>query len=67
MVVGHLGRDGVAARIAEKVGVAPPDAMVDVVHEQSGGLPTLVDIVTLALRRPAGSTPATPTPSAGPT
>jgi len=50
VVVGHLGRDAVAARIADLVGVAPPVAMVELVHEQSGGLPTLVDIVTQALR-----------------
>lgn len=49
VVVGHLDRDAVAARIAERVGVAPPAAMVDLVHEQSGGLPALVEIVTQAL------------------
>lgn len=50
VVVGHLTRDAVAARIAGRVGVEPPTAMVDVVHEQSGGLPMLVEIVTRALR-----------------
>jgi DNA-binding CsgD family transcriptional regulator len=49
VVVGHLTRDAVAARIAGRVGVTPPEAMVDVVHEQSGGLPALVEIVTRAL------------------
>ena len=50
VVVGHLGRDAVAARIAELMGVTPPAAMVELVREQSGGLPTLVDIVAQALR-----------------
>ena len=50
VVVGHLTREAVAARIAERLGVTAPDALVDVVHEQSGGLPTLVEIVTQALR-----------------
>lgn len=50
VVVGHLSRDAVAARIADRVGVAPPAAMIDMVHEQSGGLPALVEIVTQALR-----------------
>src|SRR5690349_17568186 len=50
VVVGHLSRDAVAARIGERVGVAPPSTMVDLVHEQSGGLPGLVEIVTQALR-----------------
>ena len=50
VVVGHLDRDAVAARIAERVGVVPPAAMVDLVHEQSGGLPALVEIVTQALQ-----------------
>ncbi len=50
VVVGHLGREAVAARVAERLGVDPPAALVDVVHEQSGGLPALVEIVTRALR-----------------
>lgn len=50
LVVGHLSRDAVAAHIANRVGVTPPVAMVDMVHEQSGGLPGLVEIVTQALR-----------------
>jgi DNA-binding CsgD family transcriptional regulator len=49
VVVGHLGRDAVAARVSERVGVAPPAALVDLVHEQSGGLPALVDIVAQAM------------------
>lgn len=50
VVLGHLTRDAVAARVAERVGVTPPAAMVDLVHEQSGGLPAFVEIVTQALR-----------------
>src|SRR4051794_40952400 len=49
VMVGHLDRAAVAGRIAERVGAPVPDAMADVVHEQTGGLPGLVDVVTLAL------------------
>ncbi|MGH3937364.1 MAG: LuxR C-terminal-related transcriptional regulator [Pseudonocardiaceae bacterium] len=50
VVVGHLGRSAVEARIAARVGCACPDALVDLVHEQTGGLASLVDVVTQALQ-----------------
>lgn len=50
VVVGHLSREDVAARVAERLGVAAPGSLVDLVHEQSGGLPALVDLVTQALQ-----------------
>ncbi|MCY7341978.1 MAG: LuxR C-terminal-related transcriptional regulator [Pseudonocardia sp.] len=62
VMVGHLTRTAVADRIAERVGCRPPDEMVDLVHQQSGGLPSLVDLVAQGLvdsgrfdpRRPEG-------------
>lgn len=50
VVVGHLDRGAVGARIAARVGCTPPDPLVDLVHEQAGGLPSLVDLVTQALQ-----------------
>ena len=50
VLVGHLSRAAVAARMASRIGSAPPDDMVDLVAEQSGGLPGLVDTITHALR-----------------
>jgi len=49
VVVGHLDRSAVGARIRERSGAIPPESLVEVVHEQAGGLPVLVDIVTRAL------------------
>ncbi|MFN2494819.1 MAG: helix-turn-helix transcriptional regulator, partial [Pseudonocardiaceae bacterium] len=50
VVVGHLDRSAVSARIAARVGCTPPDSLVGLVYEQTGGLPTLVDLVTQALQ-----------------
>ncbi len=50
VVVGHLARTAVGARIAARVGCAPPDPLVDLVLEQTGGLSSLVDLVTQALQ-----------------
>jgi DNA-binding CsgD family transcriptional regulator len=50
IVVSHLDRAAVAARIADRLGTTPPDPLVELVHEQSGGLPVLVDAVAGALR-----------------
>ena len=50
VVVGHLDRGTVGARIAARVGCTPPDSLIDLVHEQSGGLPSLVNLVTQALQ-----------------
>ncbi len=49
IVLGHLGRDEVAEHVARRVGGAPPDALVALVHEQSGGLPMFVGLVTQAM------------------
>lgn len=48
--VTHLDRPAVAARIAEMIDAPVPASLVDLVHEQSGGLPVLVDFVTRAMR-----------------
>ncbi|MGH3694315.1 MAG: LuxR C-terminal-related transcriptional regulator [Pseudonocardiaceae bacterium] len=61
VILGHLDRSTVGARIAARVGCTPPDPLIDLVYEQSGGLPSLVGLVTQALadtgrfdpRRPA--------------
>ncbi|MGH3904025.1 MAG: LuxR family transcriptional regulator, partial [Pseudonocardiaceae bacterium] len=50
VVVSHLDRSAVAARIAARVGCTPPGSLVDLVHEQTGGLASLVDLVTQALQ-----------------
>ncbi len=50
VVVGHLARAAVGARIAGRVGCAPPDPLIDLVLEQTGGLGSLVDLVTQALQ-----------------
>ncbi|MDQ4105444.1 MAG: LuxR family transcriptional regulator, partial [Actinomycetota bacterium] len=50
VVVGHLDRGAVGARIAARIGCTPPDPLIDLVLEQSGGLPSLVDLVTQALQ-----------------
>jgi DNA-binding CsgD family transcriptional regulator len=49
IVLGHLGRDEVAAHVARRVGGPPPDALVALVHEQSGGLLMFVGLVTQAM------------------
>ncbi|MGH3900244.1 MAG: LuxR C-terminal-related transcriptional regulator [Pseudonocardiaceae bacterium] len=50
VVLGHLARAAVGARIAARVGCAPPDPLVDLVLEQTGGLSSLIDLVTQALQ-----------------
>ncbi|MGH3978653.1 MAG: hypothetical protein ACRDRZ_06585, partial [Pseudonocardiaceae bacterium] len=50
VVMGHLDRSAVAARIAARVGSTPPESLVDLVHEQAGGLLALVDLVAQALQ-----------------
>ncbi len=49
VVLGALPRAGVRARVARLRGEEPADAVVELVHEQSGGFPLLVDVVTRAL------------------
>ncbi|MGH3759465.1 LuxR C-terminal-related transcriptional regulator [Actinophytocola sp.] len=48
-VLGHLGREEVADQVARRVGGPPPDALVALVYEQSGGLPMFVGLVTQAM------------------
>ncbi|MGH3976453.1 MAG: LuxR C-terminal-related transcriptional regulator, partial [Pseudonocardiaceae bacterium] len=50
VVMGHLNRTAVGARIAARVGCTPPDPLIELVHEQAGGLSSLVDLVTQALQ-----------------
>jgi DNA-binding CsgD family transcriptional regulator len=49
IVLGHLGREEVAEQVARRVGGTPPDSLVALVHEQSGGLPMFVGLVTQAM------------------
>ncbi len=49
IVLGHLGREEVAEQVARRVGCEPPDALVALVYEQSGGLPMFVGLVTQAM------------------
>ena len=49
VVLGHLGRDEVAEHVARRLACEPPDALVALVHEQSGGLPMFVNLVTQAM------------------
>ncbi|HVL83046.1 MAG TPA: hypothetical protein VM367_01945, partial [Pseudonocardia sp.] len=48
--VTHLDGPAVAARVAELLDGPAPESLVELVHEQSGGLPVLVDFVTRAMR-----------------
>jgi DNA-binding CsgD family transcriptional regulator len=59
-MVGHLDRTAVADRIAERLGCRPPESMVALVHEQTGGLPGLVDLVTHVLRESGRFDPRAP-------
>ncbi len=49
IVIGHLGRTEVAAHVARRIATIPPDALVALVYEQSGGLPMFVGLVTQAM------------------
>jgi predicted ATPase len=49
IVIGHLGRAEVAAHVARRIATTPPDALVALVYEQSGGLPMFVGLVTQAM------------------
>jgi hypothetical protein len=48
-VVGHLDRRAVAERLARRSGGPVPDATAAWVHDRSGGLPVLVDLVARTL------------------
>ncbi len=50
VVLGHLDRAGTLTRIAARSGMKPPESLVDLVVEHSGGLPSLVDLVTQAMQ-----------------
>jgi len=49
VVVGHLGRQEVADLISRRAGAPPPESLVALVHEQSGGSPLYAGLVTQAL------------------
>ncbi|MGH3880380.1 MAG: hypothetical protein ACRDSK_25440, partial [Actinophytocola sp.] len=49
IVLGHLGREEVVDHVSRRVGCVPPDALVALVYEQSGGLPMFVSLVTQAM------------------
>jgi DNA-binding CsgD family transcriptional regulator len=49
IVIGHLGRAEVADHVARRIANTPPDALVSLVYEQSGGLPMFVGLVTQAM------------------
>lgn len=49
VVVGHLSRSAVKSRVAARLGSTPPDELVELVLEQSGGLPALADLVIQAM------------------
>ena len=59
IVLGHLGREEVASQVDRRAGSAP-DALVDLVFEQSGGLPMFVGLVTQAMRDTGRFDPAHP-------
>ncbi|MGH3840674.1 MAG: LuxR C-terminal-related transcriptional regulator [Pseudonocardiaceae bacterium] len=61
VILGHLDHRAVGARIAARVGCTPPDSLIDLVHEQSGGLPSLVGLVTQALQDTGRFDPRRPT------
>jgi len=48
-VLTHLNRDAIGDRISTRLRVDIPEPLVDLVQEQSGGLPWLTDLVTQAL------------------
>lgn len=50
VILGHLDRSTVGARITARVKCTPPDSLIDLVHQQSGGLPSLVGLITQALQ-----------------
>jgi DNA-binding CsgD family transcriptional regulator len=49
VVLGHLDREAVAERAGELLGVPPQQALLDVLHGWTGGLPAYVDSLTAAL------------------
>lgn len=56
----HLSREAVAERVRRRLRCDPPQALLDLVHEQSGGSPPYVDIVTQALTSTGRFDPANP-------
>ena len=50
VLLGRLNRRGIQLRCAALLGENPPDALVDLLCEQTGGLPALIDRVVAALR-----------------
>ncbi|MGH8910001.1 MAG: helix-turn-helix transcriptional regulator, partial [Egibacteraceae bacterium] len=49
VVLGQLDRAGTAERAAELLGASPQPALLDILHEWTGGLPAYVDSLTAAL------------------
>jgi DNA-binding CsgD family transcriptional regulator len=54
VTLGPLPPDAVRVRLADLLGEDPNDQLVGLVHEQSAGLPLLVDTVAAALAGPPG-------------
>ena len=50
VVLGHLGRDAIAARVGELLGTPCPDPLAKLMHEQTAGLPVLLDQLVTGLR-----------------
>ncbi len=59
IVLGHLGREEVVSQVDRRAG-SSPDALVDLVFEQSGGLPMFVGLVTQAMLDTGRFDPAHP-------
>jgi DNA-binding CsgD family transcriptional regulator/ABC-type uncharacterized transport system YnjBCD ATPase subunit len=50
MVLGHLDRPAIAARVGELLGAPCPEPLARLMHEQTAGLPVLLDQLVLGLR-----------------
>jgi DNA-binding CsgD family transcriptional regulator len=66
VILGHLDRGAVGARITTRVKCTPPDSLIDLVHQQSGGLPSLVGLITQALQDTGRFDPRRPEDFRGP-
>ncbi len=59
-VLTHLDRSAIVDRISSRLRIQAPISLVELVQEQSGGLPWLTDLVTQALVDSGGFNPARP-------
>ncbi len=50
VVLGHLDRPAIAARVGELLGTPCPDPLAKLMHEQTAGLPVLLDQLVTGLR-----------------